>query len=80
MYKRQFFTFVSSAIVACLKFLFLLVDFFVKIWLLYAFILFNSPVPVFLKRFAAALLVLDVYKRQLYAMQTVLKAPIQKMI
>ena len=53
----MFFTFVSSAIVACLKFLFLLVDFFVKIWLLYAFILFNSPVPVFLKRFAAALLV-----------------------
>ena len=53
----MFFTLVLSVIAAFLRFLFLLADFFVKIWLLYAFILFNSPVPVFLKRFAAALLV-----------------------
>ncbi len=53
----MFFTFVASVIAAFLRFLFLLEDFFVKIWLLYALFLFNCPVPVFLKRFAAALFV-----------------------
>lgn len=51
----MFFSFVASVIAAFLKFLFLLGDFFVKIWLLYALFLFNFPVPVFLNLFAAAL-------------------------
>ena len=54
----MFFTFVASVIAGCLRFLFLFVDFFVKIWLLYALFLFSFPVPVTLKRFAAALFVL----------------------
>lgn len=39
------------------RFLFLFGLFLVKIWLLYALFLTNLPVPVTLKRFAAALLV-----------------------
>jgi len=52
----MFFTFVESVIAGCLRLRFLLVDFFVRMWLLYAFALFNLPVPVTLKRFAADLL------------------------
>ena len=47
------FAFTGSAIVECLRFLFVLRDFFVKIWLLYAFILFSLPVPVAWNLFAA---------------------------
>lgn len=53
----MFFSFVESVIVDFLRFLFLLGDFFVKIWLLYALFLFNLPLLVFLKRFAADLFV-----------------------
>ncbi len=53
----MFLILVLSVMAGFLKFLFLLVVFLVKIWLLYALLLFNLPVPVALKRFAADLLV-----------------------
>lgn len=48
------FVFAWSIKVDFRKFLFLFVDFFVRMWLLYAFILLILPDPVFVKRFAAA--------------------------
>jgi len=45
----------ASRMVDFLRFLFLLVVFFVRIWLAYALFLFTLPVPVRLKRFAAPL-------------------------
>ena len=51
------FMFVASTTVGCLKFLFLLVDFFVRMWRLKALFLTNLPFPVFLKRLAADLFV-----------------------
>ena len=53
----MFLTLLLSVIAGCLKFLFLLGDFLVQIWLLYALLLFNLPVAVGLKRFAAELFV-----------------------
>ncbi len=50
------FSLVLSTRVSFPRFLFLLLDFFVKMWLLYAFLRFILPLPVTLKRFLAPLL------------------------
>ena len=52
----MFLTLVSSRIADWRRSLFLLVDFLVRMWRLYALNLLILPVPVALKRFAAALL------------------------